>query len=88
MSKYLGQLLALDCEKRVGTLPSKPSKAPFEPFEGSESAHFSRNEPSGPPVHRCSCGAPALIATGWFIRQPERARWFCGGCYERERPRS
>ena len=28
----------------------------------------------------CECGAPACVAHGWFLRQPEAAQWFCGAC--------
>lgn len=37
---------------------------------------------SGPEAHLCACGAVGLIATGWFLREPERARWFCSSCFE------
>lgn len=28
----------------------------------------------------CRCGEPATMGVGWFLRQPESARWFCGAC--------
>jgi hypothetical protein len=39
---------------------------------------------SVPEVHRCACGAVGIIATGWFLRSPEKARWYCGECYRTE----
>jgi hypothetical protein len=39
---------------------------------------------STPEVHRCACGAVGIIATGWFLRSPEKARWYCGECYRTE----
>lgn len=27
-----------------------------------------------------SCGSPACIAHGWFLRDTSRAKWFCSGC--------
>jgi hypothetical protein len=36
-------------------------------------------------VHRCACGNPAVIGVGWFLKQPDTARWFCGKCYPAER---
>jgi hypothetical protein len=31
--------------------------------------------------HECArCGKPATLGVGWFIRQPEAARWFCVAC--------
>jgi hypothetical protein len=38
---YLDRLRALDAEKHLPEQPSKPSKAPFDPFEGSLSKCFS-----------------------------------------------
>jgi hypothetical protein len=35
MSKYLDRLRALDSKKHILWQPSKPSKAPLEPFEGT-----------------------------------------------------
>ena len=35
----------------------------------------------GPTVHRCQCGAVGIIAEGWFVKTPEKARWYCGPCY-------
>ena len=40
--------------------------------------------PLGLSAHRCQCGALGIIAEGWFLKTPEKARWFCGACY-RER---
>lgn len=46
------------------------------------SENFSpKNAPAGPPVHRYDCGAVGIIADGWFVKTPEKARWFCGPCY-------
>lgn len=28
----------------------------------------------------CRCGEPATMGVGWFLRQSESARWFCGAC--------
>ena len=38
-----------------------------------------------PEVHRCDCGAVGVVADGWFLRSPERGRWFCSECYRVER---
>jgi hypothetical protein len=47
MSKYLARLKQLEHEKNVYTvgdsLPSKPSKVPFEPFEGTQSGDIAKN---------------------------------------------
>ncbi len=40
-----------------------------------------RRPPYRPEEHRCSCGTAGIIATGWFLREPGRARWFCAECY-------
>jgi hypothetical protein len=37
----------------------------------------------GPEVHRCACGAVGVIGAGWFLREPTRARWYCGPCFRR-----
>ena len=31
----------------------------------------------------CACGASASFGVGWFLRQPEKARWYCGPCFRR-----
>jgi hypothetical protein len=36
---------------------------------------------AGPATPLCACGALGTIGVGWFVRSPERARWFCGECY-------
>jgi hypothetical protein len=56
MSKYLARLRALDSEKRPVTSPSKPSKAPFEPFEGGETGRF--QESGLPPTEGVAPAAP------------------------------
>jgi hypothetical protein len=42
------------------------------------------SQPSGPEIHKCQCGAVAVIGVGWFLREPSRARWFCSECYSSE----
>jgi hypothetical protein len=56
------------------------------PAPGRVSSVLSVGQPaesriSVPEVHRCACGAVGIIATGWFLRSPEKARWYCGECY-------
>ncbi|MBM3563452.1 MAG: hypothetical protein FJX48_10000 [Alphaproteobacteria bacterium] len=46
LSKYLDRLRALESEKRLPWQPSKPSKVPFEGFEGDPRKGFL--EPLGP----------------------------------------
>ncbi len=33
----------------------------------------------------CACGKIAIFGVGWFLRNPERARWYCAACFPRER---
>lgn len=40
------------------------------------------NSEATPEAHRCACGAVGMIATGWFLRSPERAQWFCAECFK------
>jgi len=35
-----------------------------------------------PDTHRCACGSIGSIGVGWFLRQPDRASWYCGPCFE------
>ncbi len=101
MSGYLARLKALTREKHIPQLPSKTSKAPFEPFEGSHGERFPEIAPAGvfdsetskigsggcPTIremHRCACGEVGIIATGWYLHSPEKARWYCGECYRTE----
>lgn len=35
--------------------------------------------------HLCACGGVGVIASGWFLRDQNRARWVCGACYAREK---
>lgn len=43
-----------------------------------------RNEVSVPETHRCECGAVGIIAEGWFLKTPEKARWICAECWRTE----
>jgi hypothetical protein len=87
MSRYLDRLRELDSEIRPPWEPSKPAKAPFDGFAGSEAGRFSEIAPvAGPDIHRCGCGAVGVIGISWFVREPSRARWYCSSCYSSEEP--
>jgi len=34
-----------------------------------------------PTIHRCACGSAGVHGVGWFVRQPDRATWFCSECF-------
>jgi hypothetical protein len=45
-----------------------------------ESSKSSRVATGPKSAHYCSCGAHASVGLGWFVREQNRARWYCASC--------
>ncbi len=68
--------------------PAKVSPAPanFSNFSNFSREAITKSAPTEwPKTHRCACGSIGSIGHGWFVRQPEKATWYCGPCFKRLR---
>lgn len=70
----------------VPTVPTVPTHKVGEANKTSKTAseaselalERARNDPR---VHRCGCGGVGIHGVGWFLRQPDRATWYCSPCF-------
>jgi len=81
---YLDRLRALDAKKHIPEQPSKPLKAPFEPFEGDQGKRFSpKIVPATPPAHPvfdpAALQAEADRRNARAVREHSTARWCACG---------
>lgn len=71
MSAYLARLKQIENKKNSlyipNSEPSKPSKVPFEPFEGTHPAHIEKNI-----IDDVAIIAPPKTSWGWLIHYPDR----------------
>lgn len=69
-----------EVERAGAAIPAIPAS------RGQEASKNSGNSRGAIPnsaalAHRCACGAVGIHGVGWFLRQPDRATWYCSQCF-------